>query len=272
MDLILQDALANNVVIVERELLKMPQADIKTTHKFSPGLYERTINIPPWTVLTGAMHKRPYKVRLESGTIAVNTDNGARMITAPCEFEANAGMKRIGRVFDAPVIWTDIFDNPDDCRDIAMLEAREYEIPECGLGENRMKLAFNDRDDYALFLTQIGLNQDQMDEIVKNDSDLIDMPDGFDVELKDSDINGKGLFATRQFQCGELICPGRIDGKRTPAGRYINHSQNPNAEPIKFGDDINAIAIRNINLGDEILVDYRASMKVNFGIDVTEAS
>jgi hypothetical protein len=31
-------------------------------------------------------------------------------------------------------------------------------------------------------------------------------------------------------------------------------------------DDIFAVAARKINAGDELLVDYRASMRVNFGL------
>ena len=61
---------------LETELFKMPQANIVTEHVFTPGVYERRITIPPWTVLTGAEHKTAYQVRLEKGTIAVNTEDG----------------------------------------------------------------------------------------------------------------------------------------------------------------------------------------------------
>jgi len=80
------------VRVLQDELLKLPQADIVTKHTFFDGVYERTITIPPWTVLTGAAHKTPYKVRLDKGTIAVNTDDGVKVLTAPCAFDAPAGM------------------------------------------------------------------------------------------------------------------------------------------------------------------------------------
>lgn len=252
---------------LERELLKMPQADIRTMHAFKPGIYERTIHIPAWTVLTGAAHKTAYRVRLEKGVIGVNTDDGVKMLTAPFEFDAPAGVKRVGRVFADDVVWTDIYENPDDCHDFAILENRLYEVPECGLGENRMMLE-RDRRDFDLFLGQIGITQEAMDSIVKIESDLMPMPDGFDVELKSSKLHGTGLFVKRDFVAGEYICPGRIDGKRTPAGRFINHSTQPNAKPVKNGDNIDAIALRHISSGDEILIDYRDSMRVNFGIEL----
>jgi hypothetical protein len=110
------------------------------------------------------------------------------------------------------------------------------------------------------------MTREEVHAIVENASDLIDMPEGHFVELRDSKIHGKGLFATKPFKIGEIICPGRLNGKRTPGGRFINHSFNANIKPIKNGDDIYAIAIKNINVNDELLVDYRASMKVNFGI------
>jgi SET domain len=248
-------------------LLEMPQANIVTTHTFKPGIYERAITIPAWTVLTGAEHKTDYKIRLEKGTIAVNVGDKVKIMTAPCEFEAKAGVQRVGRVFEEEVIWVDIYDNPDNCKDIATLEKRLYVVPACGLGENRVALSIkNAQNDYNVFISQLGLSQDQIDEMVQIENDLIDMPKGYAVELRDSKIHGKGLFAIKRFEAGEIVCPGRIDGKRTPAGRFINHSFECNVVPTLVGDDINAVATRTIHAGEELLVDYRASMRINFGI------
>jgi hypothetical protein len=253
---------------LEEKLLSMPQANIVTTHAFPPGKYERTIVIPPWTVLTGAEHKTAYVVRLERGTIAVNSDEGIKVLTAPCEFAVPAGMQRIGRVFEDEVVWVDVYDNPDDCRDIPALEDRLYVVPNCGLGENRVAARIEaDRKDYATFLTQFGVSQEQMDHIVTTD-DLIPMPFGYDVVVRESRIHGMGLFALRAFAAGETICPGRIDGHRTPAGRFTNHSADPNATSVKVIDDIWAVALRMIQADEEILISYRTSVKVNFGIEL----
>lgn len=258
---------AQKIEALQENLLQMSQADIVTTHTFKPNIYERAIRIPAWTVLTGAEHKTDYKIRLEKGTIAVNVGDKVKILTAPCEFEAKAGAQRVGRVFDEEVIWVDVYDNPDNCKDIATLEERLYVVPNCGLGENRVAIMIqNAQNDYNLFVSQLGLDQAQINEIVQIESDLIDMPEGYAVELRDSKIHGKGLFATKRFEAGEIICPGRIDGKRTPAGRFINHSFDSNVIPTLVGDDINAVAKRTIYVDEELLVDYRASMRVNFGI------
>lgn len=258
-------SMTDKVLALQNELLKMPQANIVTEHIFKPGVYERKITIPAWTVLTGAEHKTPYHVRVEKGTIAVNTDDGVKVFTGPCDFPAKAGMQRAGRVFEEEVVWVDVYDNPDNCNDLAVLEDRLYVVPACGLADSRTDVQ-KAQIDYGAFLYQIGLTQGEMDAIVHNESDLMEMPEGVAVELRDSPIHGKGLFATRDFEAGETVCPGRVDGKRTPGGRFINHSFNCNIRPEKVGDDIYAIAARKICAGDELLVDYRASMRVNFGL------
>jgi len=129
-------------------LLQMPQADVKFLHDFEPGKYIRTMIAPPWSVIVGAEHKTPYKIKLKKGTIAVNIDDKICTLTAPCEFDAPAGVKRVGRVFNEEVIWVDIYENPDNCTDIATIEDRLYVIPECGLMSNRMVLEHsNDKND-----------------------------------------------------------------------------------------------------------------------------
>ncbi len=261
------EVMRQKVVALQDELLQMPQADIVTTHTFLPSVYERKITVPPWTVLTGAAHKTDYRVRLEKGTIAVNVGTEVKVLTAPCEFDAKAGEQRAGRVFEEEVVWVDVYDNPDNCQELSVIEDRLYVVPECGLGDTRRRLAIESaQTDYQLFLEQLGVDQDTMDAVVTIESDLIDMPEGHDVELKESPVHGLGMFATRHFFAGEVICPGRLDGKRTPAGRYINHSYDANVLPYKVNDDIYVIALKDVPAGGELLVDYRASMRVNFGL------
>lgn len=130
--------LREKVERLQDALLQMPQADVKFLHDFEPGKYIRTMIAPPWSVIVGAEHKTPYKVILKKGTIAVNIDDEIKTLTAPMEFDAPAGIKRVGRVFDEELIWIDIYENLDDCTDIATIEDRLYIIPECGLMSNRI--------------------------------------------------------------------------------------------------------------------------------------
>jgi hypothetical protein len=94
----------------------------------------------------------------------------------------------------------------------------------------------------------------------------MDMPKEYATELRPSKIDGKGLFATKSFKMWDVVCPCRLNGKRTPGGRFVNHSHKNNLMPIKIGDDIYAIASQNIYENEELLLNYRDMMSVNFGI------
>ena len=134
-------ALQHKIDVLQEEILAMPQADVKTIHSFTPKKYFRKMVAPPWSVIIGAAHKSPYKVKLEKGTIAVNIGDEIRTLTAPMEFDAPAGTRRVGRVFEDELVWIDIYDNADDCTDIDELEERLYVIPECGMLDKRLALA-----------------------------------------------------------------------------------------------------------------------------------
>jgi hypothetical protein len=157
-------SMTGKVLALQNELLKMPQANIVTEHIFKPGVYERKITIPAWTVLTGAEHKTPYHVRVEKGTIAVNTDDGVKVFTGPCDFPAKAGMQRAGRVFEDEVVWVDVYDNPDDCNDLVVLEDRLYVVPDCGLADSRTD-AQKATIAYRAFLYKLGMSDSEVDEV-----------------------------------------------------------------------------------------------------------
>lgn len=77
--------------------------------------------------------------------------------------------------------------------------------------------------------------------------------------VKESSIEGLGVFATRQIMKGERIGYGIINNTRTFAGRYVNHSSYHNAKFYYFKDNNNMILIADkvINKGEEIVTNYR---------------
>jgi hypothetical protein len=135
--------LQHKIDVLQDELLKMPQADIKTIHSFEEGKYIRKIIAPPWTVMIGAKHKTPYKVKIEKGTVAFNIGDVVHTLTAPVEFDAPIGERRVARAFEEEVVWVDIYDNLDNCTNIDEIEDRIYVIPECGMLDKRLALAHN---------------------------------------------------------------------------------------------------------------------------------
>ena len=132
------DSVKDRIKMVQDELLKMPQADVQTIHEFLPDEYHRTIIAPASCMIIGAEHKTPYKVILKKGTITVNRGTEVFTLTAPAEFDVPVGEQRLGYTHDE-VIWTDVYENPDNCTNIDILEERLYVTPDCGLYDYRKR-------------------------------------------------------------------------------------------------------------------------------------
>ena len=80
-----------------------------------------------------------------------------------------------------------------------------------------------------------------------------------DYYIDNSDINGLGVFADRDFKEGESIGFSMLCGTyRTDLGRFVNHSEEGrNVYPVKTNqNDAAIIALRDIKKGEEILSDY----------------
>lgn len=123
---------------------------------------------------------------------------------------------------------------------------------------------------YEDVLRFTGFTHEEVLAILDNPDDQIPFPDGVTgVKIDNSLIHGKGLFATTSFKKGEVIAPARILDKRTPAGRYSNHSGDPNAEMLTHESGVVAIvALTDIEPGTEVTTDYYWNY-VNTRIDVS---
>jgi len=86
-------------------------------------------------------------------------------------------------------------------------------------------------------------------------------------EIKESKIEGKGVFAEQNIKKGWIIghaydiMPGNINGKLvageiTMLGAMHNHSVKPNAKPEIYLDQVFFEALRHIKKGEEITCDY----------------
>lgn len=86
---------------------------------------------------------------------------------------------------------------------------------------------------------------------------------------------GQSLFSKKKFKKGEKVgtllstTPSK-NGREVQEGlyetnvigRYINHSSKPNTEARKDGKEVVLYSIKDINEGDEILVDYSTIEKM----------
>ena len=130
------------------------------------------------------------------------------------------------------MIWQNIYATP--LTDVAELEAELFEpsdtfksVPllECDHAE--------DVKDFLDAITAAGFTPDQVRAISENTADQRAFPFGeYKVMIAPSQIEGRGLFATGDIARLEPIAPALLDGLRTPAGRYTNHSPAPNARMV----------------------------------------
>ena len=118
------------------------------------------------------------------------------------------------------------------------------------------------REAFLQMAEDIGFTPSEIRAQSEDSGNLIPFPsgEGNGVRVGNSHIEGQGLFATVYFDTGDDLCPAAIAEMRTPAGRYINHSDEPNAyfrcEPT---GRVIVVAKKAIRSGEEITVNYRQS-------------
>ena len=86
--------------------------------------------------------------------------------------------------------------------------------------------------------------------------------------VQKSDINGKGVFASKNLKKGELVGLAVTDEEavtdtknfrdaRTEIGRYLNHQNKENAALKSENNTLNTYAKNTIKKGEEITVNYK---------------
>ncbi len=258
---------------LERKILALEQAEMPVIHRFSPGLYIREISMPAGTVAIGHRQKTEHlNVLLKGRVRMVNANGQIDELVAPMFFVAPPGQK-LGYIVE-DMVWQNIYATTET--DIETLEAMFIEKDEVWQEDVAKRTRFVplevelDRMDYWRVLREFGIRHEVARAETECKSDLISFPHGsYKVMVSDSLIDGRGLMATANIATGEVIAPARIDGKRTPAGRYTNHSPNPNAEfVVRQNGDLDLVAILAIQgntggrAGQEITIDYRQALNM----------
>lgn len=258
--------LANKVDQLEKAFLELPQVECPVVHHFSPGIYMREVTIPADTFSIGHYQKTDHLNIMVCGRVTmVNEDGSLLELKAPQTFRAGPGRK-VGYIHE-DMTWINVYATNET--DIDRLEELFLSKSEgWHEAQSNLKRITNeiDRLDYDKALIEIGFTKELVSYQSENEEDQIPFPSGsYKCRVDSSDIHGKGLFATSPIESGEIIAPARLEGKRTPAGRFTNHSAKPNAKMVLCGKDIYLIATQMIqgskggNNGDEITIDYRQS-------------
>lgn len=118
------------------------------------------------------------------------------------------------------------------------------------------------QEDYKAFCLEIGMTEEEIQVLVQNESDMTDFDEETDVYKSESIISGEGLFAKDEFSRGEPIGKATIGDKRTPLGRYTNHSHSPNVEPRVIDGNCMFFANQFIEKDTELTVNYRDTTKL----------
>lgn len=269
-DIATKQSLPASIDKLEGVMQGLPQVPCDVVHAFAPGIYIRQVTMPPGSFVLGHRHRHAHlNVMLKGHLTMFNTDGTRSEVYAPAVCVAQPGRK-VAYVHEETV-WLNLYATSET--DVDKLEAMFLEKSD---GWQEFHDAFHvnrdqDREDFDNFLWETGLSADSVRIESENTVDQIAFPQGaYKCKVGLSAIEGKGLIACADISGAEIIAPARLEGKRTPAGRYTNHAKYPNAQMV--GDplgDIYLMAVKPIGGslggqdGDEITINYRDALTLN---------
>lgn len=260
---------------LESHMLDLPQVECPVVHHFGPGVYIREVTLPAGTFAVGHAQRHEHLNIMLAGSVAVLGDDGeVKVLRAPLIFTGQPGRK-VGVILET-CIWQNVYPNPDNERDVDVLEAKwldksgTWQAHEAAKQLSLIDTHEADRLDFLKVVKLAGFDEATVRAQSENQADQIPMPDGFArITVRPSPIEGQGIFLSYPAEQGELIGPARLNGMRTPLGRYTNHSRTPNAVFVKQGGDIYLYALRRIagctggSQGEEVTIDYRQALALS---------
>ena len=242
---------------LEEGIQQLPQVHCPIHHYFAGGIYAREITIPAGVCLTGAVHRHEHLCTISQGRIRVTTDEGVQELSAPFTLVSKPGAKRAGYALDTTV-WTTY--HQTDQRDLEKImgEITESETSELLGGADNVQwhnnLLMQDREDYAKFLAEYGIDDGQVQEIFG----AMVYPEHGATIVGASSIHKMGTFAE-----DEVPVQNRIGLVQHGILRFMNHSCRANAVLIPEENGCMALyPLKPISSGEEITIDYRHIMSV----------
>ena len=224
-------------------------------HFHTPDLYGRRIFVPGGTAIVTKVHKTEHiTVALRGHCTVVDGDGQKQEVIAPAVFITKPGTQRAVYAHD-DVEW------------ITVHACKEQDMDRVEAALVCSTMADYDREDYAKVLVEAGITEDQALELTQ--SNLLFLPiDEPLITVGASSIQGDGVFALEDIPAGGRIAPARIGNLKTTAGRYTNHSANPNAEFRLADNGLDLYAVKQIAAGYEITVCYRQAQKAAALVDL----
>lgn len=220
------------------------ESGIEHVHHFGSGTYAKEMIVPADVYITGMVHKTEHiSIFLEGKMIVADGNGGHKEISAPMVEVCKPGIKRAGYTIER-VRWITIHATNET--DLDILDKLLL------TNDPKEAQAIVDREDYLL--TPISnVLREKLEELEVHHEDIEGL------EIRPSLRHGQGVFATKSFLSGAIIAPALVDGKLMSFSRYMNHSAEPNAEPIwKHGNAYIGL-LRDV-CDEEITLDYRKTL------------
>lgn len=119
---------------LEKSMIALPNEQkiaIETMHNFADGVYTRTVFMKAGSLITGKIHKLDHIVVIGQGSASVVSEEfGSKIIKAPMVFVSRPYVKRALFIHE-DMVWTTVHKNPENTRDLDILEelliAKDYE-------------------------------------------------------------------------------------------------------------------------------------------------
>lgn len=216
---------------------------IPIEHTVIDGVYTRIAYAPANCLIVGCAHKKGGSAFLMKGSIRQIDGDNKYEISAPFIFNTEQGTQRLAYTL------TDTIYATTHSVSANTVEEAELEVFEQVPQITRIRNSFK----------SLLLSLNTTEEVIQEEMDSLDVINEQNslYKIQPSSIHGLGCFSTTLLETGTCIAMAAINGNRLPTARYINHSDIPNARFIDYKDGIALIAIKDIPIGYEILVNYK---------------
>jgi hypothetical protein len=250
------------VAAAERYMMTKEQAPANVIHSFGPGVYIREVTLKKGSFCIGQYQRYEHQNIVIKGAVRMlHEDGSTSIVKGPTMFVGKPGQK-VGYALE-DTVWLNVYATEE--RDVDVLEAmfidKSYSP---ALSETLQKLLTGNaraRLEYSEAVDACEIGRTILDDFTEE----VDFPTGsYYIKIGQSSIHGTGVLATADITARMIVCDVVIGGKKTPAGRYINHSDIPNCAVINTRfNNYSLISLTNIEgsrggiPGAELTIDYR---------------
>ena len=264
----------DSIEALENELLNIGSVTIPVKHCFCRGIYTRQITIPKGTLAIGHAHSDECLNIVTAGSVSVVLDGKVVLVSAPACFPSAPFDRKVGYVHE-DLTWITVHATSETriekLENDLIIKSKAFKRHEDAVSKESCDMSIFgcdktmiDRIDYFHAISELGFTHEQVVAMSNNTDDMMELPPGTGglVFIGTSSISGNGLFSSFGCNEGDSLCVARIGKKRTMAGKYTNHSKNPNCFfRCDNNGDVYLIAAKKIDAKEELTVDYRLARK-----------